>query len=50
MACKGNGTGTYQVFANLLNATVPTQNISDCLGFDPLASDYTSGFAAWQYI
>jgi len=41
----------YQVFAALRNATVPTGNVNDCLGFDALAipANSTKGMA-WQYI
>ena len=53
MACPQSSNATtslWQVFVSLANATVPTGNTSDCLGFDALASDYTEGTtAAWQY-
>ena len=53
MACppKKNSTQVlWQVFAALQNATVPTGNVTDCLGFDALTSDYPSTLAAaWEY-
>ena len=56
MACPPTAAeGRYQVFANLRNATVPTGNVGDCLGFDPAAiaapaTNGTAAPAAWQYI
>jgi len=56
MACPNNKNETlatsWQVFAALQNATVPTGNVSDCLGFDALAPPYSNPngtAAAWQY-
>ncbi len=48
MACPTGGD-TWQVFANLNNATVPQRNVSECLGFDALAIDSTQNYAAWEY-
>jgi len=52
MACPNQATNPsqWQVFAALQNATVPTGKVSDCLGFDALATNYTGPVAAWQYI
>lgn len=51
MACPSPGTLFYKVFANIRNATVPTGNIDDCLGFVALAITYTGPSpAAWQYV
>ncbi|KIX94311.1 uncharacterized protein Z520_10021 [Fonsecaea multimorphosa CBS 102226] len=47
VACPTYG-GTWQVFANLKNITAPRGNVSQCLGFDPLAFD-TPNIGAWQY-
>ncbi|KIV85247.1 hypothetical protein PV11_00969 [Exophiala sideris] len=49
MACPTSGN-TWQVFANLQNATVPQGNVSQCLGFDALAIDSTEIYAAWEYL
>jgi len=56
MACPNTSNLTevssWQVFAALQNATVPTGNVADCLGFDAAAIDYISPdgeAAAWQY-
>ncbi|KAJ5180139.1 hypothetical protein N7492_003349 [Penicillium capsulatum] len=42
----------WQVFAALQNATVPSGNVRDCLGFDALAMpvNVTSDQLAWEYI
>ncbi|KAI2787260.1 hypothetical protein POX_f07623 [Penicillium oxalicum] len=42
----------WQVFAALRNATVPTGNVDDCLGFEALAikTNLTSDELAWEYI
>ncbi|OCT54605.1 hypothetical protein CLCR_03078 [Cladophialophora carrionii] len=48
MACPTRSRGIYQVFGNLKNATVPLGNVSQCIGFDPLAAD-APGLGAWQY-
>jgi len=47
MACPNNGV--YQIFADFKGAIVPGGNVSACLGFDALTSDFTGGVAAWQY-
>ncbi|OAG43328.1 hypothetical protein AYO21_02265 [Fonsecaea monophora] len=47
MACPTYGDA-WQVFANLKNITAPRGNVSQCLGFDPLAFD-TLNITAWQY-
>ncbi|KAA8643668.1 hypothetical protein EYZ11_003403 [Aspergillus tanneri] len=49
MACPTKDQ-RWQVFANLQNATVPTGNVEDCLGFSAMAPKADSGAAAWQYI
>ncbi|KAJ9294599.1 hypothetical protein DTO271G3_6867 [Paecilomyces variotii] len=54
MACpqpQGNTTN-WRVYAAISNATVPTGNVSDCLGFDALTYPWQSNStaAAWQYI
>jgi hypothetical protein len=51
MACPET-KGGWLVMAALENATVPNGNISTCLTFDALTSDYVasgSNFSAWQY-
>ena len=49
MACPTIG-GTWQVFAAIANATVPSGNISSCIGFDAITSSYSGDSpAAWQY-
>ncbi|KAL1970219.1 hypothetical protein VTN77DRAFT_5379 [Rasamsonia byssochlamydoides] len=52
MACPNQATNpsSWQVFAALQNATVPTGNVNDCLGFNAAAIPYNGSFAAWQYI
>lgn len=44
----------WQVFAAMRNATVPTGDTKDCLGFSGMASTYdpepNEGPIAWQYI
>lgn len=40
----------YQVFAALKNATVPTGNLDDCVGFDALAVSANSSTPTWEYI
>ncbi|WEW61453.1 hypothetical protein PRK78_006943 [Emydomyces testavorans] len=51
MACPSPKAKYYQVFANIKNATVPSGNIKDCLGFVALAFNYTGPSpAAWQYV
>jgi len=51
MACpdKVPNPSSWQVFAAIQNATVPTGKVGDCLGFDALATNYTGPVAAWQY-
>ncbi|KAJ5919105.1 hypothetical protein N7466_010048 [Penicillium verhagenii] len=43
---------SWQVYAALQNATVPSGNVGDCLGFDALAVglNVTSDTLAWEYI
>jgi len=48
MACPTNGH-LWQVFANMRNATVPLGNVSQCLGFDALALDFSENYGAWEY-
>ena len=63
MACpSSNGTVTtrrarraaaapkYQVFAALQNATVPSGNVADCIGFDALAVAANGTTPTWEYI
>lgn len=42
----------WQVFAALQNATVPTGNVDDCLGFEAMAIglNVSSEHLAWEYI
>lgn len=41
----------YQVFAALSNITAPQGDVSKCLGFAALTSEYRgNGTAAWEYI
>ncbi|KAI9933976.1 hypothetical protein ASPWEDRAFT_35953 [Aspergillus wentii DTO 134E9] len=41
----------WQVFAGRQNATVPSGNVADCLGFDAMAVKATSNStAAWEFI
>lgn len=42
----------WQVFAALQNATVPTGNVDDCLGFEAMAIglNISSEHLAWEYI
>ncbi|KAJ9635572.1 hypothetical protein H2204_005746 [Knufia peltigerae] len=49
MACPTDASDSWQVFANMANATVPRGNVSQCLGFDAIAIDSSQIFAAWQY-
>ncbi|KAJ5925467.1 hypothetical protein N7454_008106 [Penicillium verhagenii] len=49
MACPTTDS-RWQVFAALQNATVPSGNVADCLGFDAIALTYTGDIPAWQYI
>lgn len=52
MACPDQNR-RWQVFAAVQNASVPSGDVADCLGFDALATpwDGEDGFpvAAWQY-
>ncbi|KAK7902893.1 hypothetical protein LTR67_002539 [Exophiala xenobiotica] len=48
MACPAEGN-TWQVFANLRNATVPGGDVTQCLGFGAIAIDSAQNYAAWQY-
>lgn len=54
MACPTvNSTvaASYQVFAAFGNATVPSGNVNDCIGFDAVAVPYDGVTpAAWQYV
>lgn len=52
MACPDDAAAPtrWQVFAAIQNATVPTGNVKDCLGFDAAATAYTGPIPAWQYI
>ncbi|PYI07363.1 hypothetical protein BO78DRAFT_460537 [Aspergillus sclerotiicarbonarius CBS 121057] len=60
MACPITSTGEeevadagpYQVFAAMGNASVPTGNVADCLGFEAVAVGWNGAegsVAAWQY-
>ncbi|KAJ5721422.1 uncharacterized protein N7483_009356 [Penicillium malachiteum] len=49
MACP-TSDNRWQVFAAMQNATVPSGDVADCLGFSALALTYTGGVPAWQYI
>ena len=48
MACP-TAEGRYQVFAAISNATVPSGNVADCIGFQALATNY-GGNPVWQYV
>lgn len=52
MACPDNAADpkSWQVFADIRNATVPTGNVDDCLGFDAAAIPYNGSIPAWQYM
>jgi hypothetical protein len=52
MACPDNATepARWQVFAAIQNATVPTGDVDDCLGFDAATVEYEGDIPAWQYI
>jgi hypothetical protein len=52
MGCPDNSDGpkTWQVFANIQNATVPTGDIDDCFPFEANTLPFNQGPAAWQYI
>jgi hypothetical protein len=49
MACP-TADNRWQVFAALSNATVPSGNVADCLGFSAIALPYQGDVPAWQYI
>ncbi|KAL4948971.1 hypothetical protein BDW69DRAFT_84457 [Aspergillus filifer] len=49
MACPTDD-GRWQVFGALQNATVPSGDVADCLGFSALAVPTNNTGAAWQYI
>ncbi|KAJ5892256.1 uncharacterized protein N7473_008484 [Penicillium subrubescens] len=49
MACP-TADNRWQVFAALSNATVPSGNVADCLGFSAIALPYKGDVPAWQYI
>jgi hypothetical protein len=51
MACPNTvgNPSSWQVFAAIQNATVPTGDVSDCLGFDAAAIAYNGSVPAWQY-
>jgi hypothetical protein len=48
MACPTEDN-RWQVFAAIDNATVPSGNVGDCLGFSALALPYKGDAPAWQY-
>ncbi|KAL8635238.1 MAG: hypothetical protein Q9228_007251 [Teloschistes exilis] len=54
LACPVAPKGPWQVFADLgsiEDSWVPSGDVSDCIGFDALATNYTSALpAAYQYI
>ncbi|KAJ5623891.1 hypothetical protein N7510_000200 [Penicillium lagena] len=50
MACPTKDHKHWQVFAALEDATVPTGNVNDCLGFDAMAVTYKGKVPAWQYM
>lgn len=49
MACPTTDN-RWQVFAALQNATVPSGDVADCLGFSAIALTYSGEIPAWQYI
>ncbi|PGH10542.1 hypothetical protein AJ80_07488 [Polytolypa hystricis UAMH7299] len=50
MACPVPDRPSYQVFAAMRNATVPSGDVDDCLGFSAAAIEYKGPSpAAWQY-
>ncbi|KAJ5280599.1 hypothetical protein N7478_005971 [Penicillium angulare] len=49
MACPTEDN-RYQVFAAMQNATVPSGNVADCIGFSAMALTYKGDVPAWQYI
>jgi len=52
MACPDSkdDPNTWQVFANIQNATVPTGDIDDCLPFLAKTRVFYGGPNAWQYV
>ncbi|KAI4251361.1 MAG: hypothetical protein LQ352_004906 [Teloschistes flavicans] len=54
LACPVAPKGPWQVFADLgsiRDSWVPSGDVSDCIGFDALATDYTSALpAAYEYV
>ena len=48
MACPTDDE-EWQVYAAMDNATVPSGNVNDCVGFWAITSDWDEGPAAWQY-
>ncbi|KAJ5670564.1 uncharacterized protein N7477_005927 [Penicillium maclennaniae] len=52
VARRSAQSSKWQVYAALQNATVPSGQVSDCLGFDALATglNITSDQLAWEYI
>ncbi|KAL2852991.1 hypothetical protein BJX68DRAFT_48648 [Aspergillus pseudodeflectus] len=48
MACPTEDS-KWQVFAALQNATVPSGNVKDCLGFSAIATPTNETGNAWQY-
>jgi hypothetical protein len=48
MACPTEDS-KWQVFAALQNATVPSGNVQDCLGFSAIATPTNETGNAWQY-
>ncbi|KAL3476771.1 hypothetical protein BJX99DRAFT_227284 [Aspergillus californicus] len=49
MACPTDNA-EWQVYAALQNATVPSGDVGDCLGFSAIAVPTNQTGAAWQYI
>ncbi|KAJ5290683.1 uncharacterized protein N7443_010936 [Penicillium atrosanguineum] len=49
MACPTDDN-RWQVYAAMQNATVPSGNVDDCLGFSAMALPYKGPVPAWQYI
>ena len=51
MACPDDDDDpkTWQVFANIRNATVPTGDIDDCVPFRANTLVFDNNPAAWQY-
>ncbi|KAE8350532.1 hypothetical protein BDV28DRAFT_36939 [Aspergillus coremiiformis] len=44
------GNPRWQVFAALKNATVPTGNVQDCLGFSAVTASRNGSAAAYEYL